>query len=98
MSWPTPRLIIPTYSTRSITKGFRIEKAHEFDENSSHMRLILTTRLLATMMVVPVTYLFAYWSSFSLGSSALGEQSERIANLAALFCAVGAGWLVWTTS
>ena len=56
----------------------------------------LITRLLAVMVVAPATYYFIFWVPFSLLSSALGEQRWIIANVVSLFCAVAAGWFVWS--
>ena len=56
----------------------------------------LITRLLAILVVVPATYFFIYWVPFSLLSAALGEQRWIIANVVSLFCAVAAGWFVWS--
>jgi hypothetical protein len=53
----------------------------------------LIARLVALLFIVPATYYFIYWLPFPLVP--LGEN-RWVANLVSLFCALGAGWYVWS--
>src|SRR6266567_6671745 len=52
----------------------------------------LFIRIIALILVVPLTYYFIFWLPCSL--LPLGEQ-RWIANVISLTCAAGAGWFVW---
>ena len=54
----------------------------------------LTTlvRILALLFVVPATYYFVYWVSFSMVPF---EGTRGIANVVSLLVAAGAGWFIW---
>lgn len=51
-------------------------------------------RVLASLLVVASTYYFVFWISFSL----IFAKHRSIAGLVSSFCAVGAGWFVWSRS